>query len=271
MCIQIIDDTLVRYEGQDEYYTVPDGIRRLADNAFYDRGRLIELTLPDSVTEIGDFAFKICSNMVKLRLPARLDRLGIGAFQQCRKLKRIDLPEGVREIDSGMFVCCDFLEAVSIPASVEAADPIAFATCRSLREIHIAPERIGLLPDRQRVLAAITYMNERASHLQEVDNAADNQTVIHPFIADPTAGTAAGQTVIHRFIADNAERIGAQLIRENNRAALRYMAKQNLISGAAAAALIEQANAAHRTELVAMLLDRNRSGEEELFGADPFA
>ncbi|MBR0373863.1 MAG: leucine-rich repeat domain-containing protein [Mogibacterium sp.] len=260
MCIEVNGDTLVRFEGQDEYYAVPDGVRRLADNAFYDRGRLIELTLPDSVTEIGDYAFKICSNMVRLRLPARVDRLGIGAFQQCRKLERVDLPEGVREIDAGMFVCCDFLSSLTIPATVQSIDPIAFATCRNLREIHIAPAQIDLLPDRQRVLAAITYMREvDPAGKAGAGDATDDENV-----------PADGQSVIHAFIADRAEQIGRILIDGNDKKALNYMIQQGLIGSAAASALLEQANKAHRTELAAMLLSRRRRGEE-LFEADPFA
>ena len=245
--IVLMDDVLIRYEGQDEYYTLPDGIRRIEDNAFYDKGRLIGLTLPDSVTEIGDYAFKICNNMVSLRLPARTERFGIGVFQQCRSLRRVDLPDGVQEIDSGMFVCCDFLETVSVPVSVGSVDPIAFATCRNLRNVYIAPEKIGILPPKQRVLAAVTYMNE----------------------ADPSVRE--DRAVIHEYVADHAETIGRMLIENNGKTALNYMVKQDLISGAAASELIGIANRLHRTELAAMLLDRNRSGEAELFDLDPFA
>ena len=159
----MLKESLISFDSPVERYTVPPMIRRIAANAFYDKGRLVHLTIPDNVVEIGDFAFKMCFNMNRLDLPARVEKFGIGMFQQCRKLEVVVLPEGVREIDPGMFVCCDSLRSVTIPQSVEKISPHAFTTSHELREIVIPPENLHLLPESRRSIAAITYMKRHIS------------------------------------------------------------------------------------------------------------
>ena len=51
---------LIRFEGSDEYYSLPDDITELADLAFADCSRLITLYIHDSVSVIGNYAFAFC-------------------------------------------------------------------------------------------------------------------------------------------------------------------------------------------------------------------
>ncbi|MBQ6622335.1 MAG: leucine-rich repeat domain-containing protein [Mogibacterium sp.] len=246
----MLKESLISFDSPVERYTVPPMIRRIAANAFYDKGRLVHLTIPDNVVEIGDFAFKMCFNMNRLDLPARVEKFGIGMFQQCRKLEVVVLPEGVREIDPGMFVCCDSLRSVTIPQSVEKISPHAFTTSHELREIVIPPENLHLLPESRRSIAAITYMKRHISD--------------------------GGSSVIDAFVRQDPAGIATLAVRQNEKDAIRYMTEHRLLSSAEIGALVTKANDLKRTEIAAMLLEANRQPEgtvlaEELFEWDPFA
>jgi len=50
----------------DETYTVPDGVKRIADKAFYTNPYLSEVVFPASLEEIGNSAFYRCFALEKL-------------------------------------------------------------------------------------------------------------------------------------------------------------------------------------------------------------
>ena len=47
-------------------YTIKDGTRIIANNAFYNCTSLTSVTIPDSVTSIGDYAFYGCTNLIRV-------------------------------------------------------------------------------------------------------------------------------------------------------------------------------------------------------------
>ena len=91
----------------DEKYTVPDGVERIAGNAFYKCDRLTEINLPDSVKEIGNMAFFKCYGTSLIRLPDSLEYIGNDAFSYCENMKyAIFIPETVKHIGHHAFYKC---------------------------------------------------------------------------------------------------------------------------------------------------------------------
>ncbi len=66
---------------------VPDGIRVIAERAFYRNVGLKVAVLPDNLKSIGKGAFEYCLNLEKVYIPASVEIIGEDAFKDCPKLE----------------------------------------------------------------------------------------------------------------------------------------------------------------------------------------
>ena len=61
---------------------IPDGVKKIAVEAFYGHDGLTGITIPDSVTSIGAAAFSGCRNLTSIHIPAKC-KWGRDAFINC--------------------------------------------------------------------------------------------------------------------------------------------------------------------------------------------
>lgn len=88
--LAVIDNVLFRKEDKclitypagsgDAEYSIPQGIRRIGDYAFYSCFSLKNISVPDSVSSIGEKAFMRCRGLKKLVLPESITDIGEKAF-----------------------------------------------------------------------------------------------------------------------------------------------------------------------------------------------
>ena len=85
---EIREDILIRYNGNDEVVTIPDGIRKIDKKAFYNNKTIVKAILPDSVEIINSSAFAECPNLEQIILSdnSRLGLIGEAAFKNDKKL-----------------------------------------------------------------------------------------------------------------------------------------------------------------------------------------
>lgn len=86
---KIEDGVLVKYEGADEYVTIPASVKKIGDGAFKGRVVLKGVTIPQGVTSIGNEAFFKCSHLTTLEIPVSLTSIGDDAFDECRNLNTV--------------------------------------------------------------------------------------------------------------------------------------------------------------------------------------
>lgn len=91
--------------------TIPAGVTKIGDHAFYNYKLLNEVELPAGVTEIGKYAF--CNNYF---------------------LYSVNLPEGLTTIGNNAFCNCSLIEA-TLPQSLTALGTNAFQASRKLARI----------------------------------------------------------------------------------------------------------------------------------------
>lgn len=112
--------TIVYYpkkESGDTVYTIPSGVTRIADYAFYGKNGLETIEIPDTVTEIGERAFS-SSQLKHVELPSSVTKLGYWSFAYCYDLESVSIP-GVKALESGTFLDCHKLSEIVLPDSLE--------------------------------------------------------------------------------------------------------------------------------------------------------
>lgn len=134
---------LVRSETAG-HYDIPEGIKTIADYAFFENTDLTGITMPDSAITIGDFAFYGCSNLADMTLPRNLESIGDDAFSDCFSITNVTLPASMKRIGNCTFSYCKALTSVSIAEGITHIDAYAFEWCYGLESITIPSSVISI-------------------------------------------------------------------------------------------------------------------------------
>ena len=158
---------------EEQEFTLPEEVRKIAGLAFASNYFLSEVTLGDHLEEVGSYAFARCSCLTYMYLPPQTTRLGVAPLHDCTMLLEIEVdpsnpcyssidgvlynkeqtqliqypagicaesysvPDTVQEIAE--YACYDAqdLEVLKISAGVRKIGDMAFAFCDKLREVEI--------------------------------------------------------------------------------------------------------------------------------------
>ena len=115
-------------------YTVKDGTKAIADNAFFTCELLTGITIPDSVINMGIGTFG-SSSLKTAEIGNGVTSIGTAAFSFCTKLTDVTIGSSITSIGQGAFTNCYLLTNITIPEGVTSIGAIAFDTCKSLKEI----------------------------------------------------------------------------------------------------------------------------------------
>ena len=80
--VEAVDKTL-------STYTIKNGTRWIAPDAFSSCSSLTGITIPDSVTAIGNIAFEYCSSLTSVTIPSGVTEVGRAAFENCSSLTSV--------------------------------------------------------------------------------------------------------------------------------------------------------------------------------------
>lgn len=127
--------------------TVPEGVERIAPEAFKGMHFLYRVILPESLREIGDSAFEDCGGLQYVTVGSGVEKIGARAFAGCRNLREIALPDGITEIPESCFEKDINLLKVTLPAGLVTIGKNAFNGCCYTEEVNLeactALESIG--------------------------------------------------------------------------------------------------------------------------------
>jgi hypothetical protein len=79
-------------------FIIPETVKTIADNAFYDCDKLTSVVIPSTVNHIGKNTFYGCSELKSVILPDSITEIGYRAFDGCKKLSNISIPKQVIHI-----------------------------------------------------------------------------------------------------------------------------------------------------------------------------
>ena len=126
---------LEKYNGAAMEVVIPNSVKIIGDQAFYNCKGITSVVIPDSVQEIGLWAFYECKALPHITIPDSVQKIGQSAFEGCTALAAVVIPDSVKEIRSMAFAECISLTAIVIPASVQRIGIEAFYNCKSLRTV----------------------------------------------------------------------------------------------------------------------------------------
>ena len=129
---------LIRYPAGNNSltYTIPDGVKSIANGAFYDCRNLVSVVMPDSVEELGFESFSYCHDLVSVSMSSNINELGNDAFENCVSLQTIIVPSGVETIGKNVFFGCFNLSAIGMFYTTTYVDYAAFGKCDNLQAIY---------------------------------------------------------------------------------------------------------------------------------------
>ena len=90
-------------EGKSGSYSVPSGVKAIADSAFISCTKLTEIILPDTVSSIGTEAFYGCTSIKEMKIPSGVSAISYGSLRSCSALEKVIIPSSVTIIESYAF------------------------------------------------------------------------------------------------------------------------------------------------------------------------
>ncbi|MBQ3192142.1 MAG: leucine-rich repeat domain-containing protein [Oscillospiraceae bacterium] len=149
------------FRNQILYLSLPAGLTRVGDLAFYDCVNLTAVSLPASVTAVGKMAFcqnssvtmlslnhglkhigrsafELCESLVDLRIPGTVETIERRAFYRCTALKYVTVPSSVTTMGTSVFSYCDNLLKVEVDASIDGIPANTFYGCDNLNSVKVA-------------------------------------------------------------------------------------------------------------------------------------
>lgn len=118
--------TLVKASKSIDSYTVPEGVKVIAENAF-EKTKIKSVILPKSLRLIGASAFKNCSKLTTVQLNNGIKRIGSSAFQNCRSLSSFKMPNSVEDIGFGVFEGCSSLSEIKLSDNLQLIPSASFS------------------------------------------------------------------------------------------------------------------------------------------------
>lgn len=134
------------YQGWMESIQLPNSVKHIGIEAFYECRFLKNITIPNGVKRIGYNAFSLCEKLDNVIIANSVTEIGSSAFYGCTSLKKITLPNGLKSIPYGMFSNCTSLYSIIIPQSVKSIGERVFQECSSLDNL-IIPDGVTDMGD----------------------------------------------------------------------------------------------------------------------------
>ena len=95
-------------------FSIPNGITKIEDYAFYCCENLTNITIPDTVTHIGNHTFYNCWNLSSINIPNSVVSIGDTAFGDCSSLTNINIPDNITQLGRTVFYRCERLANINV-------------------------------------------------------------------------------------------------------------------------------------------------------------
>lgn len=101
--VEFVPENLCKYLYKLENINLPNSVKTIGANAFYQCSSLANVLFPEGLELINDYAFYDCSALQEIRIPDNVQIIGKYAFNYCSKATEITLGKGVEIINDYAF------------------------------------------------------------------------------------------------------------------------------------------------------------------------
>lgn len=101
--VEFIPENLCKYLSKLENINLPNSVKTIGANAFYQCSSLSNVSFPEGLELINAYAFYGCSSLQELRIPDNVQIIDTYAFYYCSKATEITLGKGVEIINDYAF------------------------------------------------------------------------------------------------------------------------------------------------------------------------
>ena len=121
----IVGDKFIAFAPKSlkTYYSIPEYVTIIGDNAFTHCHNLQNVTLPNNATYIGDDTFSDCYSLESIIIPDNITTIGNNAFWSCGSLRDVTIGCNVTNIGYNAFGYCSdqltvYMKPITPPSSV---------------------------------------------------------------------------------------------------------------------------------------------------------
>lgn len=134
--------------------TIPEGVTRICEKAFWQCGNLETVILPSTLRYIDEEAFSSCGKLHTINLEEGLETIGMYAFSGCKELESIDFPSSLTKLGYACFRQSG-LVSVTLPEGITDFETIGapanyrtdiFESCVAL-ETAVLPDNMTEIPN----------------------------------------------------------------------------------------------------------------------------
>ena len=119
--------------------------------------------MPDNIKSISSQAFYECSGLKSIELPNGIESIGKNSFRECTSLNEICLPESVIEVGDDAFRACSTLTEVYLPSIISSIGRRAFYNCTNLKKIYVLSDNCTLIEENAIPKTATIYGFENST------------------------------------------------------------------------------------------------------------
>lgn len=170
--------------------SIPEGIERIGDEAFWGGDYVGEVTIPASVKEIGSNPFMMCDDITRIKVSSDNDNFaeidGVLYQKKEKKLvsypggnarKQFGIPDGIEIIGANALRDCDNLQNISIPNSVVLIKENAFRESEGITSVEIPDSVTNIGEGAFGSCKALTYV-KLSSSIKDIEKDVLSWTLI---------------------------------------------------------------------------------------------
>lgn len=282
------------YGTRIDSVTFPSSLKSIRKEAFR-QSKIRKIDFGPGIEKIGGYASNIfadCHNLTHVEFPPQVMYIGHSAFLNCSNLEFVTMHEGISTIERRAFDLCEKLKSVTLPKSIKYAGELSFSCIQELHtphlfsglpyaflsDISVSPVKKLIVGDNEFIVPAfLSYktlytLNQQCSNghfcksdLHDLYQGAINteikqDTAYHIYKQNPGADAE-----LEKYLKRCAKQIALRYIKEDNDAELSEFIGFKLLSKAAINQLLQAANEADKSSIVAYLLTQTQDKPSSKF------